>query len=115
MELTNYQESFFQYLYALVKEHKTAYVCENGNIHLTVKQENSAIYFSVFNQGNTIPEQEISQIWSKFYRGKWTGQSGNGLGLAIVSQILTIYQVPFGAINHTDGVEFYFQFPIANK
>ena len=38
------------------------YVCENGNIHLTVKQENSAIYFSVFNQGNTIPEQEISQI-----------------------------------------------------
>ena len=91
------------------------YVCENGNIHLAVKQENSTIYFSVFNQGNTIPEQEISQIWSKFYRGKWTGQSGNGLGLAIVSQILTIYQVPFGAINHTDGVEFYFQFPIANK
>ena len=91
------------------------YVCENGNIHLAVKQENSTIYFSVFNQGNTIPEQEISQIWSKFYRGKWTGQSGNGLGLAIVSKILTIYQVPFGAINHTDGVEFYFQFPIANK
>ena len=91
------------------------YVCENGNIHLAVKQENSTIYFSVFNQGNTIPEQEIPQIWSKFYRGKWTGQSGNGLGLAIVSQILTIYQVPFGAINHTDGVEFYFQFPIANK
>lgn len=87
----------------------------NGNIHLAVKQENSTIYFSVFNQGNTIPEQEISQIWSKFYRGKWTGQSGNGLGLAIVSKILTIYQVPFGAINHTDGVEFYFQFPIANK
>ena len=69
------------------------YVCENGNIHLAVKQENSTIYFSVFNQGNTIPEQEIPQIWSKFYRGKWTGQSGNGLGLAIVSQILTIYQV----------------------
>ena len=26
------------------------YVCENGNIHLAVKQENSTIYFSVFNQ-----------------------------------------------------------------
>ena len=92
------------------------YVCENGNIHLAVKQENSTIYFSVFNQGNTIPEQGDPPKFGQSSIG------GNGrdkvvmvLGLAIVSQILTIYQVPFGAINHTDGVEFYFQFPIANE
>lgn len=37
MELTNYQEYFFQYLYALVKEHKIAYVCENGKVFLAIQ------------------------------------------------------------------------------
>lgn len=32
MELTNYQEGFFQYLYALVKTYGKVYACENGKV-----------------------------------------------------------------------------------
>lgn len=32
MELTNYQEGFFQYLYALVKSRGKVYACENGKV-----------------------------------------------------------------------------------
>lgn len=32
MELTNYQEGFFQYLYALVKSRGKIYACENGKV-----------------------------------------------------------------------------------
>lgn len=32
MELTNYQEGFFQYLYALVKSRGKIYICENGKV-----------------------------------------------------------------------------------
>lgn len=33
MELTNYKESFFQFLYACVKKHGTMYVLENGRVY----------------------------------------------------------------------------------
>lgn len=32
MELTNYQEGFFQYLYSLVKSRGKIYACENGKV-----------------------------------------------------------------------------------
>lgn len=87
------------------------YVYENGEIRLVVKQENLQIYFSIFNQGSHISEQDIYRIWKKFYRGQKNGNNSSGLGLAIVSQILSMYQVSYGAKNQTDGVEFFFYFP----
>ena len=87
-----------------MRKRKHSFSCKAGKIRQSI------FLFSI--RETPFQNRRSPKIWSKFYRGKWTGQSGNGLGLAIVSQILTIYQVPFGAINHTDGVEFYFQFPI---
>lgn len=94
-------------------ENAKKYVCKDGNIYLSVTFQNEYLYFSVFNQGLPIPEKELSKIWDKFYRIHNTRQSGSGLGLAIVSQILSTYNVPYGVHNQNDGVEFYFQFPLA--
>lgn len=87
------------------------YVLAGGEIRLKIKQEEDHLSFSVFNQTAVIDEQELSKIWDRFYRGPDQRHKGSGLGLSIVSQILSMYQVPFGAHNLEDGIEFFFQFP----
>lgn len=91
------------------------YVEADGEICLTIKRENDKLYFSVFNQGTSIPEHDISRIWSKFYKGENTKHNSSGLGLSIVSQILSMYQVPYGVKNISNGVVFYFYFPICES
>lgn len=94
-------------------ENAKKHVRDAGKIKLTVSSDENKVKFTVFNQGKSIPENEISKIWTKFYRGE-DSQSGisSGLGLAIVSQILSMYEVNYGVLNLQDGVEFYFEFPI---
>ena len=69
--------------------------------------------FSIFNQGMPIPEEEITQIWNKFYRSKNAEYSGSGLGLAIVAQILSMQNIEYRAEKRTDGVAFYFVIPVS--
>lgn len=86
---------------------------KGGEIHLAISCTQKELSFSLFNQCSPIPEQELSKIWTKFYRGENTAGSGSGLGLAIVAQVLSVYQVPYGVRNLDTGVEFYFSFPIS--
>lgn len=88
----------------------------NGQIHVQLDANESDLHFSIYNQGNPIPDNELNSIWQKFYRGQareGAAQPGSGLGLAIVAQILSFYQAEYGVTNLNDGVEFYFNFPLA--
>lgn len=88
---------------------------DGDNIHLSVICCESRVKFSIFNQGDSIPMQDASKIWTKFYRGESAGgkAAGTGLGLSIVAQILSMYHAHYGVQNLPDGVEFYFDFPVA--
>lgn len=87
------------------------YVCDGGEIHLMVEHEQGRLLFSVFNQGRQIPTKDIPKIWTKFFKCDAKKRNSSGLGLAIVSQILSIYEVPYGVRNKPNGVEFFFYFP----
>ena len=84
-----------------------------GVLRVELTADGGALHFSVFNQGRTIPENELPKIWMKFYRDSGAAYSGSGLGLAIVAQILSMQQFPYGAANREDGVVFYFSVPTA--
>ena len=66
---------------------------------------------AVYNQGDTIPNEKLKKIWTKFYRDNRSKYSGSGLGLAIVAQILSMQKLSYGAKNLADGVQFYFSIP----
>ncbi|MDE7284082.1 MAG: cell wall metabolism sensor histidine kinase WalK, partial [Lachnospiraceae bacterium] len=83
-----------------------------GVLKLFLKEHDGILDFSIYNQGNTIPQDNLSKIWTKFYRDKNTKYNGSGLGLAIVAQILSMQHLAYGAANQKDGVEFYFSIPI---
>lgn len=51
------------------------------------------VFIQVVNQGNVIPEDELSQIFQPFYRGVGTGSTrGFGLGLPLAQRIIAIHK-----------------------
>lgn len=88
------------------------YADTNGEIRLSVICGQERLCFSIFNQCKPIPADELTKLWEKFYRRQNQSSKGSGLGLAIVAQVLSIYNVPYGAHCVEHGVEFFFEFPI---
>ncbi len=64
-----------------------------GLISVTIKSDGDNVIFSVFNEGNTIPEHDIELIWNSFYRADQARTHGAddeniGMGLSIVKTIV---------------------------
>lgn len=83
-----------------------------GILWLELTKESGTLHFSIFNQGRPIPADDLPKIWTKFYRDSNAEDSGSGLGLSIVAQILSMQDLPYGAENQAGGVRFYFSIPI---
>ncbi|MCC8150616.1 MAG: HAMP domain-containing histidine kinase [Lachnospiraceae bacterium] len=67
---------------------------------------------SVFNTGKPIPEEDIDQIWDKFYKvdkARTREYGGSGIGLSIVKAIMDSHGQKCGVINREDGVEFWME------
>ena len=67
---------------------------------------------SVFNTGQPIPEEDIEEIWVKFYKvdkARTREYGGSGIGLSIVKAIMDSFHQRCGVINHEDGVEFWME------
>jgi len=77
----------------------------------TVKNKNS-VRVTVFNTGENISEENLSRIWTRFYKvdqSRNRNSGGTGIGLALVKAIMNQYKTDYGVKNKKDGVEFYFE------
>lgn len=86
-----------------------------GVLKLSLKENGDMLNISIYNQGLPIPWENLSKIWTKFYRDKNAAYSGSGLGLSIVAQILSMQHFPYGVSNQPDGVVFYFSIPTVKE
>lgn len=85
------------------------HVNDNGSIAVRVFREDNRVHFSIFNTGKPIPEEELEHIWEKFYKvdkSHTRSYGGSGIGLSIVRAVMDAHGMPYGVINHDDGVEF---------
>lgn len=72
-------------------------------------QDNIRVY--VFNTGKHIPDEDIENIWVKFYKvdkARTRAYGGNGIGLSIVKAISESFGKECGVENVEGGVEFWF-------
>lgn len=79
------------------------HIDENKQMKIVLCQEESAVYFGVYNSTDKILDPE--NIWTSFYKSDVS--SGNGLGLSIVKAIMQAHQKEFGFFQKENGVEFY--------
>lgn len=80
------------------------------NLQIKVEESNEHLRISIKDNGIGIPEQELKNIFNRFYRvdkARTSNLGGTGLGLSLVNEIVELYS---GAINviskENEGSEF---------
>lgn len=84
---------------------------KHKKIRLCLSKEEELMIFSIENEGKHIPEEDLKNIWEKFYRvdkSRNQKSGGTGLGLAICKVILDHHKARYGVENTLNGVKFYF-------
>ena len=80
-------------------------------IVIRLLKEDGKVRVSVFNTGTPIPEEDIPNLWQKFYKvdkARTREYGGSGIGLSIVKAIMEGMQQEYGVTNFENGVEFWF-------
>ncbi|MEG2411448.1 MAG: HAMP domain-containing sensor histidine kinase [Clostridium sp.] len=80
------------------------------DIILKAISTNSSIKISVIDYGEGISKEHLTDVWTRYYKGKDSG--GMGLGLPICSEILKAHGFNYNAESTIgNGSEFYFEIP----
>ncbi len=77
-----------------------------------LERDEKTVRVTVFNTGNSIPEEDLGQVWNKFYKvdkARTREYGGSGIGLSIVKAIMESMGQQCGVENYENGVEFWFQ------
>lgn len=91
------------------------YSNQSGLMQVKTKVKNNKVYVSIYNSGPRISEEDIKNIWSRFYKADKARSSkvSTGLGLSIVRSILTQLGEDIWVRNKPEGgVEFTFTLKI---
>lgn len=86
-------------------------------IEIKLIQMENVVRVAVFNTGQLIPEEDLEKVWIKFYKvdkARTREYGGNGIGLSIVKAIMNVHNKECGAVNHSNGVEFWFELDITS-
>ena len=83
---------------------------DNGNIKVQTRTKGKKVLISVYNDGDSIPDHDIKNIWDRFYKGdkSRTNKVSTGLGLPIVRNIITQFGEDIWVENKQQGVQFTF-------
>lgn len=80
-------------------------------IRIDIEAARDEVRVTVFNTGNPIPEEDLPNLWTKFYKvdkARTRAYGGSGIGLSIVKAIMDSHQKECGAENVEGGVAFWF-------
>lgn len=80
-------------------------------IEIWLTQEDDQVKVTVFNTGKHIPEEDLGNLWTKFYKvdkARTRAYGGSGIGLSIVKAIMDSHNKECGVENTEGGVEFWF-------
>ncbi len=94
------------------------YAPAGGNVEISMEEKGNLVRINVFNEGDPIPEEELSKIWIKFYKvdkARTREYGGSGIGLSIVAATMKQHGREYGAYNKDNGVVFYFELEVAKQ
>ncbi len=103
----NFHMSIDQERFEQVYRNLISNAVEHGQslIRTRVQNTESKLILSVYNDGPSIDEEDIDNVFESFYKKKGK-KKGTGLGLAILKEIVLLHQGEYRVENIEDGVEF---------
>ena len=78
---------------------------------IRAERNEEEVRVTVFNTGRPIPEADIPNLWTKFFKvdkARTREYGGSGIGLSIVKAIMDSHHKKYGVRNLGNGVEFWF-------
>lgn len=91
----------------------TQYAPPKSVISIEFGMENNDLIITVNDNGSGFPEDELKQVFDKFYRGKSNRTGGTGLGLSIVKGFVEAHRGVITASNNANGgAQFKINIPI---
>ncbi len=106
------ESTFKQVIYNFILN---AITYTKSEIYVLLEIIDDNIIFSVVDNGDGIKEEDINQIWDRYYRSQENHERhkhGSGLGLSIVKSILEAHKLEYGAESeYGHGARFYVKFP----
>jgi signal transduction histidine kinase len=96
------------------------YTGEDKTVFITLEKDSQATFrFSVRDTGKGIKEEELADIWNRYYRSSEAHKrpvQGTGLGLSIVKTVLQMHGFEFGVNSEVgQGSTFYVEFPCVEE
>lgn len=82
---------------------------DGKNIRVHIRKKDTTVKISVINYGELIPEEDINNIFNKFYRvegSRSRNTGGTGLGLAIAKTIISMHEGTITAKSSYTGTVF---------
>ncbi len=105
-----------QVVYNLV-DNAVKFCPPGGQLGLTLREGSNKIYFSVFNDGQTIPPEELQLVFDRFHKldkSRSQNRDGWGLGLYIVKTIICSHGEDISVTSKDGRTEFTFTLPLVN-
>jgi signal transduction histidine kinase len=84
------------------------------NIRQTVLPERAVVRVEISDTGEGIAPEHLPYIWDRYYKIDKTHRqfdTGSGLGLFIVKNVLAAHKANFGALSGSGGTTFWFELP----
>lgn len=92
--------------YANLLDNALKFTPEKGEIKVKLITQDKKIHISITDNGNGVPENEHKKIFNRFYRAeKCRSTSGTGLGLSLVSAVITLHHGTVTAQNANPGLK----------
>ena len=110
------QDYITQVIYNLL-DNAVKFCPEGGTIGLRIRESGSKAYISIFNDGETIPPEELPLVFDRFHKldkSRTQNRDGWGLGLYIVKTIVCSHGENIGVTSRNGRTEFTFTMPLVN-
>lgn len=103
LPLVRVDDVLIEQVLANLLENAAKYTPAGTALEIDARTEAGAVVVEVRDRGPGFPEQDLSRVFEKFYRGHAEGTRGAGLGLAIAQAIVNAHGGRIEALNRADG------------
>ena len=110
------QDAITQVIYNLL-DNAVKFCPADGTLGLKIREGNNKAYISVFNDGETIPAEELPLVFDRFHKidkSRTMNREGWGLGLYIVKTIVCSHGENISVSSKDGKTEFTFTMPLVN-